>query len=118
MNENRMKDIMKASVVAIIVNAALGVFKAFVGMITNSIAITMDAINNFTDAGSSLITILGTYFAAKDQDKKQMRFDAVISFDAKSRRQVYEQVVERVKEKYPDYTLVVGMDSDFNEIDA
>lgn len=68
--ENRLKIVFKASVVAIAVNIALGIFKAIVGVISNSIAITMDAINNFTDAGSSFITILGSYFAAKDPDKK------------------------------------------------
>lgn len=67
---SRLKQIFRASVVAIVVNISLGVFKAIVGLISNSIAITMDAINNFTDAGSSLITILSSYFATKDPDKK------------------------------------------------
>lgn len=69
-SENRMKTILTTSIVAICTNIALGIFKAIVGLITNSIAITMDAINNFTDAGSSLITILSSYFAVKDPDKK------------------------------------------------
>lgn len=67
---SRLKQIFRASVVAIIVNIFLGIFKAIVGIISNSIAITMDAINNFTDAGSSLITILSSSFASKDPDKK------------------------------------------------
>ncbi|MCR5387714.1 MAG: cation diffusion facilitator family transporter [Lachnospiraceae bacterium] len=70
MPENRLKTIMRASITAIIVNAALAVFKAIVGILTNSIAITMDAVNNFTDAGSSLITMISSYLAAKDPDKK------------------------------------------------
>ena len=68
--ENRVKMIQRTSIIAIIVNVALGIFKALVGVISNSIAITMDAINNFTDAASSLITILSSHFAAKDADKK------------------------------------------------
>lgn len=68
--ENRLKTIFKASIVAICGNVAIGIFKAIVGFISNSIAITADAINNFTDAGSSLITILSSVFAAKDPDKK------------------------------------------------
>lgn len=68
--ESRIKTILKASVVAIIVNVGIGIFKAIVGLVTNSIAITMDAINNFTDAASSFITILSSYFAAKDADMK------------------------------------------------
>lgn len=69
-SENRLKTILKTSIVAIIVNVGLGIFKAIIGLITKSIAITMDGINNFTDAGSSLVTILSSYFAAKDPDKK------------------------------------------------
>lgn len=67
---SRLKQIFRASVVAIVVNISLGIFKAIVGFVSNSIAITMDAINNFTDAGSSLITIFSSYFATKDPDKK------------------------------------------------
>lgn len=39
-------------------------FKAFVGMMSHSVAITMDALNNLSDAMSSLITIVGTRLAA------------------------------------------------------
>lgn len=68
--ESRLKIILRTSIIAILTNIAIGIFKAIVGIITNSIAITMDAINNFTDAGSSFITILSSYFATKDPDKK------------------------------------------------
>ena len=44
-----------------------------------------------------------------------MRFDIVVSFDAKDRRAVYEQVVAEVQKAYPDYTLQVAMDTDFAE---
>ena len=66
----RIKSIFRASIVAIIVNVSIGIFKLMVGFITKSIAITMDAINNFTDAGSSFITMLSTGLASKDADKK------------------------------------------------
>lgn len=69
-NEERLKLILKASVITILGNLAIGIFKAIVGVISGSIAITMDAINNFTDAGSSLITILSSYFATKAPNKK------------------------------------------------
>lgn len=67
---NRLKTIFRASLVAIIVNVSLGIFKMIVGIISKSIAITLDAVNNFSDAGSSLITILSSTFATKDPDKK------------------------------------------------
>ncbi len=66
----RFKTILRTSIVGILVNALLGVFKAIVGTVSNSIAITMDAVNNFTDAGSSLITILSTTFSVKAPNKK------------------------------------------------
>ena len=70
MAENRIREILKTSIIAILVNVALGIFKAFVGMISKSVAITMDAVNNFTDAAGSLITIVSAHFAGKTPDKK------------------------------------------------
>ena len=68
--EKRIRSILQTSIVAIIVNVALGAFKAVIGFFTNSIAITLDAVNNLTDAGSSVITILSAHFAGKAPDKK------------------------------------------------
>ncbi len=65
----RESTIIKTSVVGIIVNLILVVFKASVGIFVNSIAITLDAINNLTDALSSIITIIGTKLANKAPDK-------------------------------------------------
>ena len=64
----RTKKIIKVSVVGIITNLALTIFKAFLGIITGSIAISVDALNNLTDAISSLITIIGTKLASKQAD--------------------------------------------------
>ena len=66
----RLKKIVKISVDGIIVNILLVIFKLIIGFITNSIAITLDAINNLSDALSSIITILGAKFATKKPDKK------------------------------------------------
>lgn len=68
--ESRLKIILRTSIIGIIVNVFLGVFKAIIGTISNSIAITLDAVNNFTDAGSSMVTILSTSFSSKAPDKK------------------------------------------------
>ena len=51
-------------------NIFLAGFKAFIGLASKSIAITMDAVNNLSDALSSIITIIGTKLAAKAPDKK------------------------------------------------
>ena len=65
----RQKTIIKTSIIGIIVNLILVVFKATIGILVNSIAITLDAVNNLTDALSSIITIIGTKLAGKAPDK-------------------------------------------------
>ena len=67
---NREKEIVKTSVVGIVGNVVLVAFKAFVGFLAGSVAIIMDAVNNLTDALSSIITIVGTKLAGKRPDKK------------------------------------------------
>lgn len=62
--------IVKTSVIGISANVILAAFKAFVGILTNSIAVTLDAVNNLSDAVSSIITILGTKLSNKAPDKK------------------------------------------------
>ena len=66
----REKTIVRTSVVGIIANVFLAGFKAVIGLMTNSIAIVLDAVNNISDAGSSLITIIGTKLAGREPDKK------------------------------------------------
>ncbi len=70
METTREKTIIKTSIIGIIANVFLAGFKAVVGLMTNSIAIVLDAVNNISDAGSSLITIIGTKLAGKEPDKK------------------------------------------------
>lgn len=48
-----------------------------------------------------------------DKKEKSIRFDIVVSFDAKDRWQVYRDVCERVQKEYPDYKLQVAIDMDF-----
>ena len=68
--EERNRVIIRTSILGITANVMLALLKALVGMATHSIAITLDAVNNFTDAGSSVITIAGTKLASKKPDKK------------------------------------------------
>ena len=65
----RQEKIIKTSIIGIVVNLILVAFKAFVGIVTNSIAITLDAVNNLTDALSSIITIIGAKLANRPPDK-------------------------------------------------
>ena len=66
----REQTIIRTSVIGIIANAFLAAFKAVIGLMTHSIAIVLDAVNNISDAGSSLITIVGTKLAGREPDKK------------------------------------------------
>ena len=66
----REKIIIKTSVLGIVVNIILVIFKAIIGVIVNSIAIILDAVNNLTDAVSSIVTIIGTKLANKAPDKE------------------------------------------------
>ena len=67
---NRDKVIIRTSIIGIITNVFLSGFKAFIGLLTGSIAIVLDAVNNISDALSSVITIIGTKLAGKQPDKE------------------------------------------------
>ena len=67
---NRDKIIVRTSIIGILANAFLAAFKAVIGVITGSIAIMLDAVNNLSDALSSVITIIGTKLASKKPSKK------------------------------------------------
>lgn len=66
----RNKKIVRTSFLGILVNILLVAFKATVGIMVNSIAIILDAVNNLSDALSSIITIIGTKLSEKAPDKK------------------------------------------------
>lgn len=68
--DSRERTIVRTSIIGIAANVLLAVFKAAIGLMSNSIAIVMDAVNNISDAGSSLITIIGTKLAGREPDKK------------------------------------------------
>ena len=66
----RQSKIIRTSVVGILANVALAAFKAGVGLLANSIAVVLDAVNNLSDALSSVITIVGMKLASKPADKE------------------------------------------------
>ena len=68
--QDRSKKIIQTSLVGIFANLGLVVVKAIVGLFAMSVAIIMDAINNLSDALSSVITIVGTKLAQKKPDEK------------------------------------------------
>ena len=62
--------VVRTSITGIIANLVLAAFKFFAGLMAHSMAIQADAINNMSDAASSIVTIVGTKLAAKPADKK------------------------------------------------
>lgn len=70
LEENRDKVIIRTSIIGILTNILLAVFKAVIGILSNSIAVTLDAVNNLSDALSSIITVIGTKLAGKLPDRK------------------------------------------------
>ena len=68
-SDSRQHIIIRTSVIGILANIALAAFKAAAGLFSRSIAITLDAVNNLSDALSSVITILGARLAGKKADR-------------------------------------------------
>ena len=69
-NMNRSSQIIRTSIIGIVTNVLLAAFKAAVGVLASSVAIVMDAVNNLSDALSSVITIVGTKLSQRPADHK------------------------------------------------
>ena len=67
---NRSQEIIRTSWIGIAANLLLAGFKAAVGVLSSSVAILMDAVNNLSDALSSVITIVGTKLSQRPADRK------------------------------------------------
>ena len=67
---DRSSQIIRTSVIGIAANVLLAAFKALVGIIASSVAIVMDAVNNLSDALSSVITIIGTKLSQRPADRE------------------------------------------------
>ena len=57
-----------SSITGIIVNFILSIVKVVIGVISNSMSIISDGLNNITDAGSSVITMIGFKMSQKKVD--------------------------------------------------
>lgn len=67
---DRSKQIIRTSIIGIAANVLLASFKAVVGLLANSVAVVLDAVNNLSDALSSVITIIGTKLSLRPADSK------------------------------------------------
>ena len=71
-----------AGIVGILSNLLLCVMKMLVGLISGSIAIVADAVNNLADASSSVITLAGFKLAAMPEDEEHPYGHARIEYIA------------------------------------
>lgn len=117
---NREKEIIKVSIYGIIMNIFLVIFKALVGLMTNSIAIILDAVNNLTDVVSAVVTIVGTKLAGKRADKEHPFGHGRIEYIASvviaiiillagltSVKESVEKIIHPVDAKYSTISLVI-----------
>ena len=116
MNGDRNKIIIRTSVIGIVTNLFLVVFKAIVGLLANSIAVVLDAVNNLSDAVSSVVTILGTRLAGRKPDREHpyghgryeyltaMAVSALILYAGITA--FVESVKKIISPEVPDYSVV------------
>ena len=114
-NLSREQGITRTSLIGVIVNVLLSGFKALVGLVSGSISIVLDAVNNLTDAISSVVTIIGIKLARRKPDEKHPYghgrveyFSAIIVSGiviAAGVTSLYESVQKIVAPEMPDYSV-------------
>lgn len=67
---SREKTIVRTGIIGIAANILLASFKALIGLTVHSTAMVLDAVNNFSDVLSSVVTIIGTKIASRKPDYK------------------------------------------------
>ena len=113
---SRSKQIIRTSVIGIVANVLLASFKAVVGLLANSVAVILDAVNNLSDALSSIITIIGTKLSERPADNKhpfgygRVEYFSAIIIAAIVLTTGITSLVESIKKIFhptePDYTTV------------
>ena len=113
---DRSKEIIRTSFIGIIANVLLASFKAIVGLLAHSVAVVLDAVNNLSDAFSSVITIIGTKLSVRPADSKhpfgygRMEYFTAIIIAVIVLSTGVTSLVESVKKiinpTEPDYTTV------------
>ena len=119
-NMDRSKQIIRTSWIGIGANVLLAGFKAAVGVLASSVAIVMDAVNNLSDALSSVITIVGTKLSQRPADRKHPfgfgrieYFSAIIiavivlSAGITSLIESVKKIIEPTEPSYTTVTLIV-----------
>ncbi len=69
LQRERERVIVRTGFIGIAANLLLVAFKAAVGILSHSIAVILDAVNNLTDALGSLITVIGSKLSGRKPDR-------------------------------------------------
>ena len=117
---DRNSQIIRTSIIGIVANVLLAAFKAVVGIVASSVAIVMDAVNNLSDALSSVITIIGTKLSQRPADREHPfgfgrieYFSAIIiavivlSAGITSLIESVKKIIEPTEPSYTTPTLIV-----------
>ena len=102
---SRDQIIIRTSLVGIAANLFLALFKAVIGIVSHSIAVTLDAVNNLSDALSSVITIIGAWLAGRRPDKEHPIMVAAIVLYA-GITSAAESVKKIIHPEIPAYTNI------------
>lgn len=94
---DREKIIVRTSYIGIAVNVLLSVFKAVVGLISGSLSVVLDAVNNLSDAFSSV---------------EKMRFDLVLDYELENRHERFKEIETDLKKLMPDWDIEIVPDID------
>ena len=69
-HSSRARSGARAGIVGIAANLALFAVKLTIGLLTSSVSVVADAVNNLSDAGSSIIVTAGYILSEKPADRK------------------------------------------------
>ena len=118
----RSQKIIRTSIIGIAANVLLAAFKAVVGILASSVAIVMDAVNNLSDALSSVITIIGTKLSERPADRKHPfghgrveYFSAIIIAVIVLTAGITSQLTTEVKTLVPGEEVTIVIDHNYSE---
>ena len=60
-----------------------------------------------------ILQMHGFYF---NREEESVRFDLVVSFEAKDRNQVFDDVVDKIQKHYPEYRIDAIMDTEYSDV--
>ena len=123
-NDRRQAYGVLCGVVGILLNICLFTGKFLAGVISNSIAITADAFNNLSDAGSSLVTLIGFRLAGAKPDPEhpfghgRIEYLTGLVISAAILIMAFELIKDSVdKILHPQETLSAQLDGIWHEVE-